>query len=155
VEAHSFGTLQTDTIRIQPLQFRDVFSVYRLERRCFPIDSWPFIDVTLAMIFPRIIRLKAVAGDKLIGFVMGERERGTGWIATFGVDPDYRRRGIGTDLLDAVERQLGSASVRLCVRVSNEPAIRLYERAGYRPVDTWRRYYRGGEDAQVMEKFLG
>jgi ribosomal-protein-alanine N-acetyltransferase len=107
------------------------------------------------MIFPRIIRLKAVAGDKLIGFVMGERERGTGWIATFGVDPDYRRRGIGTDLLDAVERQLGSDSVRLCVRVSNEPAIRLYERAGYRPVDTWRRYYRGGEDAQVMEKFLG
>jgi ribosomal-protein-alanine N-acetyltransferase len=152
MRADLLGTIQTGSIRIEPLRLGDVFSVFRLEKRCFPLDSWPFPDVVLALVFPRIIRLKAVAGEQLIGFVMGERERDTGWIATFGVDPDYRRRGIGTALLNAVEAELDMDSIRLCVRVSNEGAIRLYERAGYRPIDTWRRYYRGGEDALVMGK---
>jgi ribosomal-protein-alanine N-acetyltransferase len=154
MHADSLVTVQTGSIQIQPLQIRDVFSVYRLEKRCFPIDSWPFFDVFLAVVFPRIIRLKAVAGERLIGFVMGERERGTGWIATFGVDPDFRRQGIGTELLGAVENLLDTDVIRLCVRVSNEAAIRLYERSGYVSVDTWKRYYRGGEDALVMEKYL-
>jgi ribosomal-protein-alanine N-acetyltransferase len=152
MRAQSLAAVQTDPIRIQPARFRDVFSVYRLERRCFPLDSWPFLDVILALVFPRIIRLKAVAGEQVIGFVMGERERETGWIATFGVDPDFRGRGIGSELLCAVEKELDTETVRLCVRLSNETAIRLYKRLGYRPVDTWKRYYRGGEDALVMEK---
>lgn len=154
MEAHSLGTVRTDSIQILPARLRDFLAVYRLEKRCFPLDSWPFPDVILALLFPRIVRLKAVAGDRLIGFVMGERERGTGWIATFGVDPDYRRRGIGRELLRAVEAALDTETIRLCVRQSNDTAIRLYEQMGYRPVDTWRRYYRGGEDALVMEKVV-
>ncbi|HUF40285.1 MAG TPA: GNAT family N-acetyltransferase [Anaerolineales bacterium] len=150
---HSLATFHTDVVRIEPLRFRDVIAVYRLERRCFPLDFWPVLDVVLALVYPRIVRLKALAGERLIGFVMGEREWGAGWIASFGVDPDFRRRGIGSELLRAVEAELDTEVIRLCVRVSNTEAIRLYERFGYRPIETWGRYYRGGEDALVMEKY--
>ncbi len=44
--------------------------------------------------------------------------------------------------------------IRLSLRGSNDAALRLYQKAGYVRVDTWKRYYRDGEDAIVMEKVL-
>lgn len=142
-----------ETTRILPVQLRDVFALYRLEKRCFPIDSWPFMDIVLAVLLPRLVRLKAVCGGRIVGFVMGERDKGAGWVATFGVDPDYRMQGIGTRLLEAIEAEMDMPSYKLCVRQSNTAAIRLYEKHGYIPVDTWSRYYKGGEDALVMQKW--
>ena len=144
----------TDSVAIQPAKLRDLFPLHRLEKRCFPIDSWPMIDIVMALLMPRLVRLKVVWGGQVIGFVLGERERGVGWIATFGIDPDFRNRGIGTRLLLEAEQVLGTMSFRLCVRSSNEPAIHLYRRNGYQSVDVWRRYYKGGEDALVMEKII-
>ena len=142
-----------DSVQILPAGPRDTFALYRLEKRCFPLDSWPFMDIVLAVLLPSLHRLKAVVDGKLVGFIMGEREKGSGWVATFGVDPDYRGQGIGTSLLTSLEELLDMPSVKLCVRKSNVTAIGLYERHGYVVVDTWPRYYKGGEDALVMQKW--
>ncbi|MBI4769149.1 MAG: GNAT family N-acetyltransferase [Chloroflexi bacterium] len=66
--------------------------------------------------------------------------------------PAYRRQGLGERLLRACEVLLDVPRVRLSVRAGNAPAIRLYERLGYRQVQIWPRYYAGGEDGLVMEK---
>ena len=66
--------------------------------------------------------------------------------------PAYRRMGIAQALLQACEARLSAPLIRLCVRRSNLPAIRLYEKYGYHQVDIWRAYYNGGEDALVLEK---
>ncbi len=67
---------------------------------------------------------------------------------------EYRRMGIGSALLKATidEAVLDGniASIYLEVRVSNEPAIRLYRKFGFREVRVIRGYYRDGEDAYVM-----
>ena len=50
------------------------------------------------------------------------------------VGPKFRRRGIGTALMEAPEklaRERGLQSVNLEVGVANTDAIRLYERRGY------------------------
>ena len=50
------------------------------------------------------------------------------------VSPVYRRRGVGTALMEAVEgraRHQGLENVNLEVGVDNSDAIRLYERRGY------------------------
>jgi ribosomal protein S18 acetylase RimI-like enzyme len=44
--------------------------------------------------------------------------------------------------------------MKLTVRMSNEGAISLSEKEGYRSVDIWKRYYNDGEDGLVMEKRL-
>ena len=46
------------------------------------------------------------------------------------------------------------STVKLTVRISNERAITLYEKEGYRTVDIWTKYYNDGEDGLVMEKNL-
>jgi ribosomal-protein-alanine N-acetyltransferase len=79
---------------------------------------------------------------------------GASWIATIGVDPRYQRRGIGRALLRAAEERSKLPRMKLTVRMSNQGAIALYEKEGYRSVDIWRRYYNDGEDGLVMEKNL-
>jgi ribosomal-protein-alanine N-acetyltransferase len=73
------------------------------------------------------------------------------------VDPDRRREGVASTLIDAMLERIGpDASVTLEVRVSNAGAIALYERYGFRSVGTRRRYYADtGEDAIIMWRAVG
>ena len=69
------------------------------------------------------------------------------------VDPDVRRTGVATALLEALLRRVGDAEARftLEVRRSNAGAIELYERFGFRSAGVRRRYYQdNGEDAVIM-----
>jgi ribosomal-protein-alanine N-acetyltransferase len=90
----------------------------------------------------------------MIGFVAGDPHpsEGFSWIATIGVAPENRRRGIGRSLLRACEEKLKTPRVRLSVRASNDGAIRLYEQEAYRRIEVWQSYYNDGEAAIVMEK---
>ena len=65
-----------------------------------------------------------------------------------------RGSGIGQALLRACEAKLKFPTVKLTVRISNQRAISLYEKEGYRTVDIWTKYYNDGEDGLVMEKIL-
>jgi ribosomal-protein-alanine N-acetyltransferase len=70
------------------------------------------------------------------------------------VDPEHRRHGIATMLLDRLFESTDDGSRRgytLEVRVSNEGAIKLYEEAGFRARGVRRGYYTDNrEDALIM-----
>ena len=142
-------------MEITTASFLDLGALNKLERICFEKDGWPFLDLIAVLTFPDVVRLKAIdENGKMIGFVAGDPHPSDGfsWIATIGVMPEFRRRGIGRDLLHACEAQLKTPRVRLSVRASNDGAIKLYEQEGYHRVDVWQSYYNDGEAAIVMEK---
>lgn len=143
-------------MEIQPASIRDLGALRRLEHVCFDKDAWPLLDLIAVLTWPDVIRLKAVDDGEMIGFIAGDPRpsQGAVWIATLGVDPGYRRRGIGLELLQACEEQVQLPRVKLTVRISNDGAISLYKKAGYRTVDSWKQYYNDGEDGLVMEKIL-
>ncbi len=65
----------------------------------------------------------------------------------------HRGKGLGSKLLEntiMAAKRHNADSVFLEVRVSNKPAIRLYEKFGFKKVRIIREYYRDGEDAYVM-----
>ncbi len=80
--------------------------------------------------------------------------RKVGHLVSIAVLREYRRRGIGSALLEETIRVMKHVykveAVFLEVRVSNEPAIRLYKRYGFRVGRRIPHYYRDGEDAYVM-----
>jgi ribosomal protein S18 acetylase RimI-like enzyme len=145
-----------ESFSIEPATWHDLGALRRIEKACFPLDAWPLFDLIGILTFPNIIRLKAVCDEQMVGFAAGDIKRSErlAWIATIGVLPEYRGRGIGSALLRACEAKLDVPVVRLVVRQSNQAAIRLYERFGYATMGKWRRYYSGGEDGTVMEKRL-
>lgn len=143
-------------MEIQTASLRDLAALRRLEHACFEKDAWPLLDLMAVLAWPDVIKLKAVEDNEMVGFVAGDprSSEGASWIATIGVDPRYQRRGIGRALLRACEERLRLPRVKLTVRMSNQAAISLYEKEGYRSVDIWRKYYNDGEDGLVMEKVL-
>jgi ribosomal-protein-alanine N-acetyltransferase len=152
------ATFPGSRVSIEPATWRDLNPVRELEKVCFPLDVWPLWDIVGVLTVPNVVRLKAAAGDRLVGFVAGDvrRSENLAWIATIGVHPDYRGQGVGAALLRACEARLRPqvGRLRLCVRASNDTAIRLYLREGYAKAGNWSRYYQNGEDAVVMEKTL-
>ncbi len=147
-------TVSPASFTIHPATWRDLNVLRQVENACFGKDAWPLWDLVAALTLPDIVRLKAIEGGQMIGFVAGEikRSEGMGWITTLGVLPEYRRQGVASALLSACEDQLAQPRIRLCVRRTNEGAIKLYERFGYSRVGLWPSYYQDGEDALVMEK---
>lgn len=152
--------LLTDTnqpgnrIQILPATWRDLNSLRHIEQVCFPKDAWPLWDLIGVLTFPNVIRLKAMRDDKMIGFAAVDLRPSeqTAWIATIGVLPEYRGRGIGRQLMQACEQQVTLKSIRLNVRASNHVAIQLYQDLGYIKIGVWPSYYSDGEEALIMEK---
>ena len=75
-------------------------------------------------------------------------------IVTIAVRDSHRRQGIGEMLLIAaldLAREKTQPMVTLEVRVSNDPAIRLYEKYGFEQVGRRPRYYSDNhEDADIL-----
>jgi ribosomal-protein-alanine N-acetyltransferase len=94
--------------------------------------------------------------DLLVGYLVVSRYVDAWHIMNVAVDPDHRRRGIATRLLDALFATTAGDSRRgytLEVRISNTTAIALYERLGFQATGVRRGYYTDNrEDALVMWK---
>ncbi|MCW5874369.1 MAG: GNAT family N-acetyltransferase [Anaerolineales bacterium] len=148
----------TDTFRLLPAGLRDISAIRELEQLSFPLDAWPLIEMISVLSLPSVLRWKAVEGehDELVGFIAVDvrRRDNLSWIATIAVHPERRGHGIGQALMRQAETSVAVPRMRLSVRMSNQAAITLYEKRGYQRVDVWPRYYAGGEDALVMEKWL-
>jgi ribosomal-protein-alanine N-acetyltransferase len=145
--------LNHSRFEILPAGWRDLGALRRLEKVCFPKDAWPLLDLIGVLSLPNVVRLKAILDDQMVGFVAGDRRSDDlAWIATIGVLPAYRRRGIAAALLGECESQLNVTRIRLSVRLGNTGAIHLYQHFGYRRIDIWPDYYQDGTDALVFEK---
>jgi len=78
------------------------------------------------------IILKAVDGcDSIVGSVRGYSKNNTFFIGKLIVRPDLQGRGIGTDLLEEIERVCPHERYELFTSSKSVKNIRLYERFGY------------------------
>lgn len=93
--------------------------------------------------------------DQVLGYLVGQIIFEMSDLYYVAVHPDYRSRGYGKLLVeqfiyDACQKD--SDTMSLEVRISNQAAIRLYEKCGFISVGTRVRYYADGEDALLMTR---
>ncbi len=138
---------------IRTMQKGDVAAVAALEAQIFPM---PWSAAGFADTLPRedIIFLVAYEQDELLGYVGIYCTLDEGEITNVAVAPAARRRGIARALLTELKQQLACRNVArivLEVRVSNEPAIRLYEQMGFSVLGVRKNFYeKPTEDAYIM-----
>ncbi len=137
--------------QIRSLTYADLPQVIAIERRSFP-TPWSLAMFVLELSKPSGVCLAAVSGERVAGYLVCSRYADVWHLMNIAVDPVSRRGGIATALLsEMLERAGREQAFTLEVRTSNGPAIRLYERFGFRPAGTRRRYYHDtGEDALIM-----
>jgi ribosomal-protein-alanine N-acetyltransferase len=141
---------------IRTLAYSDLPQVLAIERRAFP-TPWSLSMFVLELSKPSGICLAAPGPGELHGYLVCARYEQAFHLMNIAVEPALRRRGIARALIDAmIERAGVDANFTLEVRVSNAPAIALYESYGFRGVGTRRRYYADtGEDAIIMWRAVG
>lgn len=143
-------------VTVRALGVSDLSQVISIERRAFT-SPWSLGTFVIELAKPSGIHLAAVRGAQILGYVICAHYVEAYHVMTLATDPEHRREGIASALLDAVIARAGAdAAYTLEVRVSNLGAIALYERYGFRAVGTRPRYYAdNGEDAIVMWRALG
>jgi [ribosomal protein S18]-alanine N-acetyltransferase len=144
----------TARVVVGPMRFEDVAAVHEIERISFR-TPWPAYAFEQELRGNRLAHyLVARAGDRVVGFAGVWLMVDEAHVTTFGVHPDWRRQGIGRQLLlNLVElaRTIGARRMTLEVRASNDVAQALYRTYGFEEVGRRPRYYTDdGEDALVM-----
>ena len=136
---------------IRRLNYSDLPQVAAIERRAFP-TPWSLAMFVLELSKPSGICLAAEEDGHLVAYLICSRYDDVWHLMNVAVDPDCRRRGIASALLDRLFAATApDARFTLEVRPSNGPAITLYEQIGFRSAGLRRRYYQdNGEDALVM-----
>lgn len=73
-------------------------------------------------------------GDKLIGVVVATNDTRKGWINRLAIDPKYRRRGYGEQLVHAAEdalRESGLMILAALIEDYNVASLSLFNKLGY------------------------
>ena len=132
-----------------------VEQVARLETECFS-DPWSLRSITSELNNPLSLWLVAVNENEVVGYIGSQSVLDEADMMNLAVSESYRRQKIGEKLVETLVdhlKQRDVKSITLEVRVSNEPAIRLYEKLGFQQVGRRPKYYANPkEDALILRK---
>ena len=144
-------------VKVRRLTYQDLPQVIAIERRVFP-TPWSLAMFVLELSKQSGICLAAtVRGTdgrrRLVGYLICSRYDTVWHVMNIAVDSAYQRRGLASALLADLYERVGDPHARFTLEVSrsNDVAIHLYQREGFRAAGMRRRYYQdNGEDALVM-----
>jgi [ribosomal protein S18]-alanine N-acetyltransferase len=125
-------------VQVRRLTYSDLPSVLSIERRAFP-TPWSLAMFVLELSKPSGICLAATTDRGLSGYLICSRYADVWHLMNVAV------------MQTLFEEAGEDARYTLEVRTSNEEAIAMYRRFGFRPAGRRRRYYHdNGEDALIM-----
>jgi ribosomal-protein-alanine N-acetyltransferase len=142
-------------VTIEPAHALDLSQILELEEQCF---SHPHTGEQLLheLDDDAYDLLVAKDGETVLGYAGLSHVLDEGFISNVAVAEQARRKGVADALLkalDALSEKYTLSFISLEVREGNEPAIRLYEKNGYRKMGEIPNYYSlPKENALVMTK---
>jgi [ribosomal protein S18]-alanine N-acetyltransferase len=136
---------------IEPATMRDAARLAQLHGASFH-RGWSEGEFESMLAERNTLSHRLRLGRKTIGFAVSRTAADEAEILSIAIDPGYRGRGLSRDLLLTHLGHLAGRGVRtifLEVEENNQPAVRLYERAGFNVVGRRERYYRQTSGEQL------
>ena len=127
-------------LQIRAFEPSDKTAVVQLWEDCGLVVPWnnPYRDIARKVkVQPELFLVGCMDGC-VIATVMAGYEGHRGWINYLAVKPEYRRQGMGRQIMQEAEaclRALGCPKINLQVRASNAGVIEFYRRIGFKPDD--------------------
>lgn len=132
----------SSAVEVSQAELGDAESILALQRIAYGSEALRYEDWSIPPLtqtlddlrdeFSRKVFLKAQIAESLVGSVRADFANGVCSIGRLMVHPDHQRRGIGTQLMLAIERMFPFAErFELFTGDRSEGNIRLYERLGY------------------------
>ena len=129
-----------------------------MHRACFPEGPWDAATLERILALAGGFGYLAWQGDAPVGFILARDLAGDVEVLSVGVLPQWRRRGVGRALIDAVvakAEQDGLGSIVLEVATENAAARALYAAFGFVQVGRRPGYYSqsgGRADALILRR---
>lgn len=140
-------------ITIRPMTTADLAKLLPLAASLDHVPRWTQDSWLAAVRAPHFVLL-ALQGTTIVGFAVTAITADVAELLSVAVVPASRRHGVARQLLAAVLHELRGSTLQelwLEVRVSNDPAIRLYRFFGFEETGRRLRYYSDPvEDALLM-----
>jgi len=128
----------------------DVEEIYNIEKLSFkPDDIYSVELLKFLCSFCSDHSYVYVSNGGVVGYIITCIEGNAAHVISIAVHPEHRQRGVGAALLCTALKLLTEGQVSevfLEVRVTNEPALRLYKSAGFEVKERLPAYYSDGED---------
>ena len=129
--------------------------VARLEAQVFstPWSKQALMDTLLE---EHILFYTALADEDVAGYCGIYLAADEGEITNVAVAPPFRRHKVAQELLEktmAKAYEKGARKIFLEVRSQNEPAIRLYQKAGFYQIGVRKNYYQKPQDDALVMMF--
>jgi [ribosomal protein S18]-alanine N-acetyltransferase len=146
-------------IIVRRAEASDLDALLAIENAAFTTDRLERRNFRHAVRSPTMICLVACKAENVLGYGIVERRRNAAAarLTSVAIEPHGTGQGLGTRLLEALEEETAAAGprrMRLEVRADNAGARKLYERTGYRLVETLEDYHEDGGAALRYEKAL-
>ena len=142
--------------RYQPTDFE---ALVQIDQSCFPKTiAYGRREMRAYLESEGSWCIVAEVDGAIAGFILMEAGGQFAHIITLDVDGRFRRRSVGSRLLQDAEREALDRGARLLyleTATTNKPAIALWEKHGYREMGTIKNYYGTNQDAYQMQKRLG
>jgi ribosomal protein S18 acetylase RimI-like enzyme len=124
-------------MRIRSFHTDDQPAVVDLWQQCGLLRSWndPALDIVRKQSVGADLFLVGVIDDGVVASVMGGYDGHRGWMYYLAVSPSHGRRGLGQQMVAALELRLkaiGCPKVNLQVREDNREVVQFYRSIGYR-----------------------
>lgn len=142
-------------IKIRPMQKDEVDEVLKIEEQAYGEHHWSK-DSFYGELSNNLAHYYSAFDfkDNLIAYAGFWRILNEAHITTLAVKPDYQRKKIGEALLNKILEDCYENKIKyitLEVRLSNIPAIKLYEKYGFKSLGARKGYYQNNnEDALIM-----
>jgi len=102
--------------------------------------------------------LVAQQDNIVVGYIIfWIRYEDEGHIISIAVDKNYRRKGIGAELVNyAIEifKKCNVREIKLEVRIGNGEARKFYTKMSFKEKKIFEKYYEDGEDAVIMKRTM-
>lgn len=133
---------------------RDMAEVLQIEDRSFEF-SWSEEDFIRCLRQRNCIGMIAEHNERVVGFMIYELHRNRLHVLNFAVHPDFRRRGVGSQMVRKLVSKLSPqrrSRIMLEVRETNLDAQLFFRDLGFRAVSLLRDFYEDTtEDAYLMQ----
>jgi len=136
-------------IRIREIRAEDITEAAELEKKCLGAEAWTEKQLLEAQARDDTVYVVAEKTGKIVGLCGVRNVSGDGEITNVSVSETCRNEGIGYKMLKQLierGRGIGITAYTLEVRAQNAPAIRLYEKLGFKSEGVRPNFYENPTD---------
>jgi len=154
-------------VAIRRCEREDIPAVIGINAKTLPEHYSDYFYYEILEDFPETF-LVAELNEEVVGYIMCRIEYGfsnmkrfglakKGHVVSVAVLEEHRGKGIGTKVIQLAQEEMKRKTAKECyleVRVSNQEAIDLYQKLGYKVTSRLEGYYRDGEPAYLMATLM-